>query len=120
MQNRVHSGQEAVIPNVDAIATVNNDLAMKLKALEDRERILSAAADLYAEIEAFMVEVVGRTYAAYDAVRDDAPLCEALRIKHITALSIRDDYRRTTRENREDVALMANLRALASKASADD
>jgi len=83
-----------------------------LAKIEERERVLSACADLYAEIHLFVEAMTSRTYAAYEAARGE-PECEALRIKHITAMSIRDDYWRTTRENREDVALMAALRAQA-------
>lgn len=83
---------------------------------EKRELVLGFAADLYAEIAAFMEEVTGRTYAAYVAAQGYAN-GEALRIKHITAMSIRDDYKRTTRENREDVALMTALRQAARQAS---
>lgn len=83
-----------------------NEIAAKA---EERERVLSACADLYSEIHIFVEAITSRTYAAYEAARG-LPECEALKIKHITAMSIRDDYGRVTRENREDAALMAALR----------
>lgn len=76
--------------------------------VEERIRTLSFAADLYDEIFAFMEALTQRTYLAYEAARG-LPDADALRIKHITALSIRDDYRRTSRENRDDVALYRRL-----------
>ena len=100
--DRVHFGEGAEIPSEQT------DKATLISETEERIRTLSFAADLYEEIFAFMDAMTSRTYLAYDAAKG-LPEADALRVKHITALSIRDDYRRTSKENRDDVELYRRL-----------
>lgn len=75
-----------------------------------REAVLHAAAALFDEIAAFMETVIPRTYADYQAAEPGIAM-DALRLKHIQALRIRDDYRAARDENQRDVALLQALRA---------
>lgn len=86
-----------------------SDHAELIAETKERVRTLSVCADLYDEIHAFMHEVTSRTYEAFDASKVSIADTSSLQLKHITAMSIRADYQRTSKENRDDVALYERL-----------
>jgi|GEM_PF-1338074 len=75
---------------------------------EGRCAALTASADLFDTISAFMVETAKGTWAEYEAAeceKTKAPL----RMKHVQAMRVRDDYAASARENRGDVKMIEAL-----------
>ena len=81
-----------------------------IQQVEDREAVLLASADLFEEIAAFMDTITPRTFADYEAAPTEKQK-GPLRLKHREAMRVRDDYRMAAKENRDDAALYASLRA---------
>lgn len=90
-------------------------LLERLEGARERCVNLTASADLFDQINAFMVEICKGTWTDYEAAPDEATKAP-LRMKHIQAMRVRDDYANASRENREDVAMIeALIRATAKE-----